>query len=102
MFQPLPQRPHKVWVHEDRAKRQSGAQSSKEVIFVDKSDEVFTIQARRCKRCGGLLTSSQGIRDGYGPCCLKKIQEERARKEMEKYQCSLFDADGTEGDGNGN
>lgn len=66
------------------------------------NDEIFTISARRCKRCGGLLTSSQGIRDGYGPCCLKKIQEERARKEMEKYQCSLFDADGTEGDGNGN
>lgn len=28
-------------------------------------DEVFTIPARRCKRCGGLLTSSQGLRDGY-------------------------------------
>ena len=39
-------------------------------------DDLFTITARRCKRCGGLLTSAQGIRDGYGPCCLKKIQEE--------------------------
>lgn len=91
MFQPLPQRPHKVWVHEDRAKRQSGAQSFKEVIFVDKSDEVFTIQARRCKRCGGLLTSSQGIRDGYGPCCLRKIQQEEAQRKMLENQCSLFD-----------
>lgn len=54
------------------------------------TDELFTITARRCKRCGGLLTSDQGIRDGYGPCCLKKIQEEQARKEMAKYQCTLF------------
>lgn len=54
------------------------------------TDELFTITARRCKRCGGLLTSAQGIRDGYGPCCLKKIQEEQARKEMAKYQCTLF------------
>lgn len=53
-------------------------------------DDLFTITARRCKRCGGLLTSAQGIRDGYGPCCLKKIQEEQARKEMAKYQCTLF------------
>ena len=49
------------------------------------TDELFTITARRCKRCGGLLTSDQGIRDGYGQCCLKKMQEEQARKEMEKY-----------------
>ncbi len=25
-------------------------------------DDLFTITARRCKRCGGLLTSAQGIR----------------------------------------
>lgn len=55
-------------------------------------DEVFTIPARRCKRCGGLLTSAKGIRDGYGPCCLRKIRQEEADREMMKYQCSLFDA----------
>ena len=37
-------------------------------------DTVFTIPARRCKRCGGLLTSAQGLRDGYGPCCLWQIR----------------------------
>ena len=62
-------------------------------------DDLFTITARRCKRCGGLLTSYQGIRDGYGPCCLKKMQEEQARKEMEKYQCSLFDTEKEDGNG---
>lgn len=41
-------------------------------------NEVFTIPARRCKRCGGLLTSKQGLRDGYGPCCLQKMRREEA------------------------
>ena len=52
--------------------------------------EVFTIVARRCKRCGGLLTSKQGVRDGYGPCCLRKMAEEQRRREEEKRQYSLF------------
>ena len=55
------------------------------------SDEVFTIPARRCKRCGGLLTSAQGIRDGYGPCCLRKMRQEEAERRMNENQCSLFD-----------
>lgn len=62
-------------------------------------EEVFTIPARRCKRCGGLLTSSQGIRDGYGPCCLRKMRIEAANREMEKMQISLFEFDREEGEG---
>lgn len=53
-------------------------------------EEVFTIPARRCKRCGGLLTSSQGLRDGYGPCCLRKMRKEEADRQMMKDQISLF------------
>lgn len=46
---------------------------------------VFTIPARRCKRCGGLLTSEQAIKDGYGSCCLRKMrQEARAKEEAKK------------------
>lgn len=53
--------------------------------------EVFTISARRCRRCGGLLTSAQGIRDGYGACCLRKMKQEAAdRRELENQQ-TLFD-----------
>ncbi len=52
---------------------------------------IFTIPARRCKRCGGLLTSEQTIRDGYGSCCLKKIKQDERAKEEAKDQCSLFD-----------
>lgn len=54
-------------------------------------DEVFQIPARRCRRCGGLLTSKAGIRDGYGPCCLRKLQEEEAERQARKAQFSLFE-----------
>lgn len=55
--------------------------------------EVFQIPARRCKRCGGLLTSTQAIRDGYGSCCLRKMRQEERAKEEAKNQCSLFDGE---------
>ena len=46
---------------------------------------IFNVPACRCKRCGGILTSEQGLRDGYGPCCLKKMREEEEyRQFMEK------------------
>lgn len=54
-------------------------------------DEIFVIKARRCKRCGGLLTSVQGVKDGYGHTCKKKAEEEQRQKEFEKMQISLFD-----------
>lgn len=62
-----------------------------------RENEVFQIPARRCKRCGGLLTSAQAIRDGYGSCCLRKMRQEARAKEEAKNQCSLFDGEeGTE------
>lgn len=60
--------------------------------------DVFTVRACRCKRCGGLLTSEQGLRDGYGPCCLRKMQIEAANREMEKLQMNLFELEGKEKD----
>ena len=61
-----------------------------------RESEVFQISARRCKRCGGLLTSAQAIRDGYGSCCLRKMRQEERAKEEAKNQCSLFDMEETE------
>lgn len=52
---------------------------------------IFTIRARHCKRCGGILTSEQGLRDGYGPCCLRKAREEEAQRREEEKLVSLFD-----------
>lgn len=56
--------------------------------------DIFDIPARRCKRCGGILTSEQGLRDGYGACCLKKMKEEAAEAKMRKNQISFFDREG--------
>lgn len=58
---------------------------------MDKENEVFSIQARRCKRCGGLLTSEQAIRIGYGACCLRKMRQEEREKEENKDQITFFD-----------
>lgn len=53
--------------------------------------DIFQVPARHCKRCGGILTSEQGLRDGYGSCCLKKMKEAEADARMRKIQISLFD-----------
>lgn len=57
-------------------------------------DGIFQIKARRRKRCGGILTSKEGIRDGYGPCCLRKMHEEELEREQAKNQYSLFSGEG--------
>ena len=47
-------------------------------------DEVFTVLARRCKRCGGLLTSKQAVADGYGHVCkIKAFEEARTKRPIE-------------------
>lgn len=52
--------------------------------------DVFMVRARRCKRCGGLLTSAQAVADGYGHVCkMKELQKQQAREEL-KNQYSLF------------
>ena len=38
--------------------------------------EIFQTPARRCKRCGRLLTSRKAVELGYGCQCLRKEQEE--------------------------
>ena len=61
-------------------------------------NEVFTIRARRCGRCGGLLTSAQAIKDGYGPCCLRKMRRQEAERRMMKDQMSLFPKEDSDAD----
>lgn len=63
----------------------------------EERDEIFTIEARRCRRCGGLLTSAQAIRDGYGACCLRKLRQEERNREAMKNQISLFQEEGDDG-----
>ena len=61
--------------------------------------DVFMVRARRCKRCGGLLTSAQAVADGYGHVCkMKELQKPQEREEP-KNQYSLFSGEEDKNDG---
>ena len=57
---------------------------------MSQEDGVFNIPARRCKLCGGLLTSEKSIRDGYGHTCKMKARRKAIEEELAKDQLSLF------------
>lgn len=40
--------------------------------------ERFTVQAARCKRCGGILLSEYGLKHGMGHVCKAKYEAEHA------------------------
>lgn len=62
--------------------------------------EIFTLRVRRCRRCGGILISPKAIEAGYGHVCRQKmLEEEAARRRMERDQISLFPVG--RGDGRG-
>lgn len=54
-------------------------------------DEIFTVRARRCKRCGGLLTSKQAVEDGYGHVCKLKTKAEMEAAKPDPNQITLFE-----------
>ncbi len=57
-------------------------------------NDIFTISARRCKRCVGLLTGEQAIRDGYGHICkMKARKEDLARLDARTVELVIFGAD---------
>ncbi len=53
--------------------------------------DVFMISARKCKRCGGILTSKKAVEKGFGHTCLKKEKQEAAEKELDERQISFFE-----------
>lgn len=44
-------------------------------------NEVFTVEARRCKRCGRLLVSKKEVEAGYGESCACKMRKEKEARE---------------------
>ena len=47
---------------------------------INGASDIFMVKARRCKRCGGLLTSTEAVRDGYGHVCkMKELGERKAK-----------------------
>lgn len=55
------------------------------------SGEIFIIRARRCKRCGGLLTSEQSLEDGYGHVCKMKTHATGEVMKIAEDQLNLLD-----------
>lgn len=52
--------------------------------------EIFEVKATRCKRCGGILLSQFGLKNGMGHVCKKKAEEEAAAV-FDKNQLTLFE-----------
>lgn len=53
--------------------------------------EIFTVTARRCKRCGGLLTSKEAVSEGYGHVCKQKMLGEESANKPIDGQMTLMD-----------
>jgi hypothetical protein len=62
------------------------------------SGGVFTIRARKCLRCGRLLTSPEAIEKGYGCQCLSKAKAEKKAAEPVSGQLTFFDLMGGSND----
>ena len=54
-------------------------------------DGIFMIKARKCKRCGRLLTSKDAIEKGLGCQCAMKAAKEELEKEPIPGQMDIFD-----------
>lgn len=54
-------------------------------------DGIIYIKARRCKRCGRLLTSEEAVERGYGCQCAMKAKAAEEEKEPVPGQRSIFD-----------
>lgn len=64
-------------------------------------DEIFTIKARKCKRCGRLLTSPHAVELGYGCQCASKARKEELEREPMPGQMSILDFYGKEEEDDG-
>ncbi len=92
-----PQLKIRAVVEKGHGREEWGAEQGKiyfKLVILDRQriqPETFIIKARRCKRCGGLLTSRQAVLDGYGHVCKQKTAIDERNAELMKNQTSLFD-----------
>lgn len=54
-------------------------------------DGIIYIKARRCKRCGRLLTSEEAVERGYGHQCAMKAKTAEEEKKPIPGQRTIFD-----------
>lgn len=62
-----------------------------EVKIKYEKPEVFEVKATRCLRCGGILLSEFGLKNGMGHVCKRKADEEAAAAEIDKNQITIDD-----------
>ena len=55
--------------------------------------ERFTVQAARCKRCGGILLSEYGLKHGMGHVCKAKYEAEHAAPDPDQITFFVEDKD---------
>ena len=60
--------------------------------------EIFMIQARKCLRCGRLLTSHDAVLRGYGCQCAAKARREERERQPIPGQITLDDWINQEGE----
>ena len=53
-------------------------------------NDCFTVVARRCKRCGGILINEKAVKDGYGHVCKQKAILENIQKQPMENQIDMF------------
>lgn len=53
--------------------------------------EIFQVKATRCKRCGGILLSEFGLKNGMGYVCKRKVDAEIAAAQVDENQVTLFE-----------
>lgn len=56
-----------------------------------KKPEVFQVQATRCQRCGGILLSEFGLKNGMGHVCKRKADAEATAAKVDENQLTLFE-----------
>ncbi len=55
------------------------------------TSEIFTVRARKCLRCGRLLTSKEAVENGYGCRCAELARKEKKEKEPIDGQMDIMD-----------
>ncbi|MEZ3438609.1 MAG: hypothetical protein K1W18_06985 [Oscillospiraceae bacterium] len=52
--------------------------------------EIFEVKATRYQRCGGILLSEFGLKNGMGHVCKRKADAEAAAAKIDENQITLF------------
>lgn len=58
--------------------------------------EIFNVKATHCQRCGGILLSDFGLKNGMGHICKRKADAEAAAAVIDENQLTLESVENVE------